>query len=176
VTSARPANFTLQLRLPAWCAAAQVRVNGESVDTATAERGYLAIQREWQSGDVVQLDLPMPVERIYAHPAVRADIGRVALRRGPIVYCLEQMDQSAPLSQIVLPSDTPLVAHFVPELLGGVVVVEGAGAVLDAAGWEDRLYQPAPPTTKPSTIRAIPYYAWDNRSPGAMTVWLPVGR
>jgi DUF1680 family protein len=114
----------------------------------------------------------MAAERVYAHPAVAADVGSVALRRGPIVFCLEQADQAAPLQRLLLPPGAELVARFDPALLGGVVVLEGQGAALADAGWDDALYRAEPPAAEPCPIRAIPYAAWDNRAPGPMTVWV----
>jgi DUF1680 family protein len=168
-----PATFGLRLRLPHWCSAPRLTVNGAAIDLAgTLEGGYTHIRRTWQDGDAVALELPMPAERIYAHPDVRADVGCAALRRGPLVYCLEQADHAVPLHRVLLPAQAELTARFDPELLGGVVVLEGRGAALADAGWDDVLYRTTPPETEPCDIRAIPYYAWDNRTPGPMTVWL----
>jgi hypothetical protein len=169
----RPASFGLRLRLPGWCAAPQVHVNGAKVDvSAASEAGYLRIAREWQDGDQVALDLPMPVERVYAHPAVVANAGQVALRRGPLVYCLEQVDHSVPLHRIALPEMADLTPRFAPDLLGGMVVLGGSGVALDDAGWDGVLYRSDRPTTQPCSITAIPYYAWDHREPGPMRVWI----
>lgn len=168
-----PATFTLRLRLPGWCSAPRLTLNGEPVDlTSALEGGYARISRVWRDGDVVSLELPMPAERVYAHPDVRADVSCAALRRGPLVYCLEQVDHTMPLRRVLLPPQADLTARFEAELLGGVVVLEGNGTVLADAGWEDTLYRTAPPETRPCAIRAIPYYAWDNRTPGPMTVWV----
>jgi DUF1680 family protein len=93
--------FTLALRIPGWAKGASVRVNGQSVPMET-EQGYLKLHRNWAKGDVVDLMLPMAPERIYAHPAVRQDLGRVALRRGPLVYCVEQQDINSPVAQVRL--------------------------------------------------------------------------
>ncbi len=168
-----PATFGLRLRLPGWCRAPKLAVNGVAADLdAVVESGYALISRTWQDGDTVTLELPMPVERVYAHPAVAADIGSVALRRGPLVYCLEQADHSAPLPRVLLPAEAELRARFDPELLGGVVVIEGQGAALADAGWEEALYRSNRPAAQPCPISAIPYFLWDNRAPGPMTVWL----
>jgi DUF1680 family protein len=175
VESDGPATFALRLRLPAWCPAPRVAVNGDPVASAAGPDGYLRLEREWLPGDVVTLDLPMPVERLYAHPAVRADVGQVALRRGPMVYCVEQADHSAPVSRLVLPAGAELAAREAPELLGGVVVLEGTAAALSDAGWEGSLYRTNRPSAEPVALRAIPYFAWDNRTAGAMMVWLPEG-
>jgi hypothetical protein len=168
-----PTTFGLRLRLPGWCSAPRLTLNGEMMNLADAvENGYGSINRTWQNGDTVVLDLPMPVERVYAHPDVRADVGSTALRRGPLVYCLEQMDHTVPLHRMVLPAQATLTARFDENLLGGVVVLEGQGAALRDAGWNDTLYRTTLPETEPCDIRAIPYYAWDNRESGSMQVWL----
>jgi hypothetical protein len=168
----RPATFGLRLRIPGWCRAARVAVNETPVEIAP-ERGYVRLEREWQSGDRVTLDLALPVERVYAHPDVRQDVGCVALQRGPLVYCLEQADHAVPLHRILLPRGAELTAQFAPDVLGGVVVVHGEGLVADAAGWAGTLYRAQPPTLSPCQLTAVPYYAWDNRQPGGMRVWLP---
>ena len=122
----RPARFTLALRIPGWCRGAKLSVNGKPVALARIVRkGYAHVERRWMPGDVVTLDLPMPVERIEANPEVRQDCGRVALRRGPVVYCLEQVDNGPRLNDIVLPRDAALKAVFRPDLLGGVAVITG---------------------------------------------------
>ena len=86
-----PAAFDLKLRIPGWAKSATAAVNGESI-ALTATNGYATIHRVWREGDVVTLDLKMPAERLYAHPNVRMDVGRAALRRGPLIYCVEEAD------------------------------------------------------------------------------------
>ncbi len=169
---AAPAKFDLRLRVPGWCEGAAVSVNGTPVTAPRRERGYLVLSREWRSGDAVELDLPLPVRRVTANPQVKDDRGCVALQRGPIVYCLEACDNPAPLSTLYLPLDADLVAQKQPALLDGVVVVKGRAEVAPAQDWQRTLYQAAPPVRR-VPIQAIPYYAWDNRQPGAMQVWLP---
>jgi DUF1680 family protein len=126
----------------------------------------------WQPGDVVDLTLSMPVERLQAHPRVRANSGRVALQRGPLVYCLEEVDNGPDLNAIVLPRDTTLTAEVDEELLEGVVVITGPARRRDLSDWENRLYQRAQAQSKSVAIKAIPYYAWANRSQGEMLVWI----
>jgi DUF1680 family protein len=167
----RPAEFGLRLRVPGWCSAPALAINGAPVNPAI-ESGYLRIERTWRDGDQIALDLPMPIERVYAHPAVAADLGHVALRRGPLVYCLEQADHAMPLDRIALPDTAELTHVYEPDLLGGVVTIGGTAAAADDAGWEDLLYRTSPPSARPCALRAIPYYAWDNRAPGAMRVWV----
>jgi hypothetical protein len=176
VTPEQPATFGLRLRIPAWCRSAGVRVNGVTVNPADLmAQGYVRLERLWQPGDVVTLDLAMPVERLSAHPDVQADQGCVTLQRGPLIYCLEQCDHAEPLHRLTLPSTAALTNHVEPGLLGGVVVLRGSAAALVDTDWTDTLYRPQPPATRPVPLTAIPYYAWGNREPGAMRVWLPAG-
>jgi DUF1680 family protein len=169
----QPAEFGLRLRIPGWCRAPRLSVNGQAVDLAPqTERGYAYVARTWQDGDTVTLELPMAVERVYAHPAVRADIGSVALQRGPLMYCVEQADHALPVEQIALPVSAELTPRFAPDLLCGVTVIEGPAVAVDASGWEGTLYRTEAPATQPARLVAIPYYAWDHRQPGAMRVWI----
>ena len=169
-----PAAFALKLRLPGWCRAARLSVNGTGVQlNAPTDHGYITVERVWQAGDRVTLALEMPVERVYAHPQVGQDVGAVALQRGPLVYCVEQADQRDPVPQLRLPAGAALASHFEPDLLGGVVVVTGEALAVDDADWDGQLYRAQAPRLRPTTLKAIPYYAWDNRAPGAMQVWLP---
>lgn len=173
VAPERPATFGLRLRIPGWCNSASVTLNGAAVNlTDRLEQGYARLERLWQPGDVVKLDLSMPIERLSAHPEIQVDQGHVALQRGPLIYCLEQCDQTEPLHRLVLPPAAVLTSQFEPDLLGGVVVLRGTAAALDDADWVDTLYRPHPPATRPAPLMAIPYYAWANREPGAMQVWL----
>ena len=167
--------FTLKLRIPGWVREASARINGAGIDVAGAvKNGYLEIRRMWNPGDVVDLDLPMPIERIYAHPNVKMDIGRTALKRGPLVYCAEQVDNpSVGVDRIRLPRDAKVTPKERSDLFDGIVTVvaEGKMAVID--GWNDELYRPAPPEETAATWTAVPYYLWANREPGRMLVWIP---
>ncbi|NPV46476.1 MAG: glycoside hydrolase family 127 protein [Armatimonadetes bacterium] len=170
---AEPATFALNLRLPDWCAGATLTVDGEPVDIAANSRqGYLHLDRTWTGDEVIELTLPMPVQRVYAHPAVRADAGLVALQRGPVVYCLEAADNPWPLHRVVLPRDATCSVRYAPDLLGGVTVIEAEGLVEVPGDWEGKLYSATPDTLQPARLTAIPYCTWDNREPGAMRVWL----
>lgn len=173
VHPARPATFTLALRLPGWCRGARLTVAGTPQDVQPLlRRGYIHLARRWQPGDVVEWTLPMPIECVYAHPAVRADAGRVALQRGPLVYCLEEADNGPLLHDLALPREAELRATWEPELLGGVVTLSGRALRRDPAGWENALYRPNVHATRAVAIKAIPYYAWANRGAGEMLVWL----
>lgn len=154
--------FDLALRVPSWCEGITFKVNGKAA-SEKMDKGYARIARTWQPGDVVEIDMPMPVKRVYADPRVEADRGRVALQRGPIVYCLEGIDHEGKVLDIMLPKDAKLTPEKRPDLLGGVTVITGTGKrVRDGKPAEN------------VKITAIPFYAWDNRQPsGEMVVWLP---
>lgn len=169
----QPSRFTLRLRIPGWCSNAAISVNGESVDLqACSIKGYAAIDREWKNGDEVRLGLTMPVDRLYAHPAVSEDGGRVALRRGPVVYCVEETDLGSEPQRLRLPASAELSSRYDADLLGGATVLEGVALEAVVADWEGALYRTSRPALKPRPFKAIPYHLWANRDVGAMAIWL----
>lgn len=164
--------FTLALRIPGWAKGAVVKVNGEVVDhVPLMKNGYVYLNRSWKEKDQVELSLPMTVERMQSSPLVRQNVGKVALQRGPVVYCLEQVDNGENLHGILLPRNTELKAEFVPQLLDGVVVIKAEAERIVQSSWNS-LYRPADEQTTPVEITAVPYYAWCNRQPGEMLVWI----
>ncbi len=170
--------WQLSLRVPGWCEGATVRVNGQNIDQPLAGGTYVTVERSWQSGDEVRLDLPMLPRYIKSHPRVDAVRGCLAIERGPIVYCLEDVDQDPDLTlrDVCVTADAALQSIWREDLLGGVTVVEVEGAVVDTKPWLDRLYQPVTLQNRlagKATLTAVPYYAWPNRGPGAMRVWIP---
>jgi DUF1680 family protein len=164
--------FTLRLRVPGFAREAKARINGAGIDVGgNLVRGYLEIRRTWNPGDVVDLDLSMAAERIYAHPDVAADRGRVALKRGPLVYCFEEADNPT-LRQIRLPASAALDIAEREDLLGGVRVISVAGSVAATISPDGPLYRNERPPAKPVTWTALPYFMWGNRQAGAMQVWV----
>ena len=164
--------WTLALRIPAWCRRARLAVNDAEIEVSSVLRsGYANITRTWHPGDVVTLVLDMPVELVEAHPAVHEAAGKVALRRGPLIYCLEEVDNGPHLDDLALLTGVPLRAEFVPHLLGGVVLITGQAR---RRKWDDpsELYRPAPSGTDIVPIKAVPFYARANRQPGEMIVWM----
>jgi DUF1680 family protein len=169
----QPAEFTLHLRIPGWCRAAALQVNGDALNLRDITHdGYAAVRRTWRKGDRVQLDLEMSVDRLYANPEVRQDVGRVALARGPLIYCVEETDNKGQLHRIVLPATAAIEAHDRPDLLGGVVTLSAVARKDAAENWEAGLYRTDPPVTDATKLTAVPYFAWDNRESGEMLVWL----
>ena len=169
----RPGAWTLALRIPGWCTKAVLKVNGTVVTpTNNIRKGYAVIKRTWAPGDSVELDLAMPVERIEAHPAARQTAGCVALQRGPLVYCFEQVDNGPDLADFVLPRTAKLSTKPDSQLPGNAVVITANALKRSRAEWNTALYRPACSALVPVTITAIPFYLWANRSPGEMRVWI----
>ncbi len=172
-----PAEFALKLRIPGWVreGEAKLSVNGTPVDVAAnTTNGYVAVRRQWAKGDAVSLELPMRVERIYANPQVRQDVGRVALRRGPFIYCAEAADNSAgPVTATRLVRESAVTAVERQDLFDGIVTLTAAGRTARLDEWGAALYANEPPRETSVTVTAIPYFLWSNRGSGAMSVWLP---
>jgi hypothetical protein len=178
LTPAQATDFTFYVRIPGWAASARVAVNGNSVAASPAGQ-YLPIRRRWKPGDILTLNFPMSTEVIASNPRVSEDTGRVAVRRGPLVYCMEELDQSGvALSDVsIRVGEQPgkeFQDEYAADLLDGVVVLRHNGAAYEATSGEELLYAPvssAPPKTRSAKLTLIPYYAWANRQPTAMQVW-----
>ena len=142
-----------------------IAVNGRAQRVRTA-RGFASIQRTWEKGDVIELTLPMPVRRVVADERVRDDEERVALARGPLVYCAEWPDNNGHALNLVVADRARFTSEFDRRLLNGVQVVTGAVTALHRSS-TGRIQE------QPQRLVAIPYYAWANRGAGEMQVWLP---
>jgi DUF1680 family protein len=178
----KPTDFTINLRIPGWARGeavpgnlyqfadqsdepATLKLNAQQVPVTT-ESGYVSLKRTWKDGDMVELNLPMPVRRLKANQNVQADRGRVALQRGPLVYCAEWPDNpGGKVRNLLLPDDARLTSEFQPALLNGVQVIKGK-AVSVSRDDNGRL------THTEQTFQAIPYFAWANRGRGQMAVWI----
>jgi DUF1680 family protein len=175
-----PGELALNVRIPGWTQGKPVpgdlyaymdqpvdpvtlKVNGKD-EALHLSKGFASIKRQWRKGDAVEITLPMAIRRVLAKEEVKEDTGLVALERGPLVYCLEGADNEHVFS-MVLPDDANLVAQRRDGLLGGITVIQGGVrlAVKDEAGKA---------ITQQAAMLAIPYYAWCNRGPNEMTVWL----
>ena len=183
VSSAPDADASIAIRVPGWCDGPTLAVNGERVDiTSVRKRGYAVLTRRWQPGDRIEVDLPMPVRTIRADPRVKAAYGRVAVQRGPLVYCLEEADNGAGLHTVALASEPGFQVAHRDDMLGGVSVITCAGSSAGtgtSASDESPapLYRPAAtaPLRAAAELTFIPYYAWANREPGEMVVWVLPG-
>jgi DUF1680 family protein len=183
VTETAAAPWTLSLRVPAWCHGAAVSVNGEAVEAAPDERGYLGLSRAWRVGDEVALALPMPLRFTVAHPAVDAVRGAVAIERGPVVYCFESPDQAdgVDLNHVELRVDRLMTEELRDDLLGqAVVMARVAGVARDDSGWGGSgwatLGEEPAAAGRDVELVAVPYHLWANRGPSVMRIFMPIWR
>lgn len=167
----KPTDFSIGLRIPAWCRKWSVKVNGKD-HAYEMRKGYCVLRRYW-GNDTFELDLDMPVVRMEARPEVREDCGRVALQRGPVVYCVEEADNGKGVNDISVPE------RFDYTLLRGVdgvdekaVAVAFTGFRRNVADWRSGLYRPAQSGLEPMNVVAVPYFLWGNRGFGEMLVWM----
>lgn len=170
----RQKDFTLKLRIPAWCSDAKITVNGEAVNTDIKSESYAAITRTWEKGDVVRLEMPMETKLVEANPLVEECRGQVAVQRGPIIYCLESNDLNGiDIDNIAIPVD----AKFVPvetNIEGSrIMALETEAVNRSEKSWNNTLYREVSKDKNKVKIRLIPYYAWGNRGKSEMTVWIP---
>ncbi len=163
---------TLFLRLPAWSARPTLTLNGDE-QPVELENGYAKVSRAWQTNDRLEIDFDLPIRKQYARYEVQSDRGRLALSRGPLIYCLEEADNGKDLDTFVVSDQAEFAPVTDPNVLDGLPAVEGPA--LHESVCSTALYQSAPPTTEPARILAIPYFAWANRAPGEMQVWLRRG-
>jgi len=178
-----PAEFSVFLRIPAWTKTARVTVNGEPIQGDPKPGEYFPIHRRWNARDTIRLALDMTPRLVVANPRVREDLGRVAVERGPLVYCLEQLDQGGQESifDVSLPvgpdPGQEFTAEFRPEMLGGILVFRHKGIATPKPLAAEPLYQTFEKALrkpgKEVQLTFIPYYAWANRAPAAMEVWVP---
>jgi len=179
VIPAEATEFTFFLRVPGWADHAQVAVNSKAVAGATPGQ-YFPIRRRWSPGDVIQLKVEVVPQVIAANPRVADDSGRVAIQRGPLIYCLEEIDQPSGISLsdvAVNPGRRPaeqFQTEFKNDLLGGMVVLHHTGAVYQRGAAEKLLYSRYGGdslSTQKTPLTFIPYYAWANRQATSMQVW-----
>ena len=182
VAPAQPSDFTFHLRIPGWANSAQVSVNNRSISGIKPGQ-YLPIERKWSAGDVIRLHMEMPPQVIQANPRVIDDAGRVAVQRGPLVYCLEELDQPDGVSLVNVALDLAnageeqFQSQLQADLLGGVVVLRHAGRAFDNDAGDKTLYSAysgAKATSRRIPLTFIPYYAWANRQATSMQVWTPL--
>jgi hypothetical protein len=180
ISTIKPVYFALKIRIPGWAMEEAIPsslytfqsnatpnkllilVNGKAVEYQM-ENGYAVIMRDWKKNDQVQLDLPMDVRRVYANENVKSDIGKVALQRGPLMYCAEWVDNDDQVANYVLPKNSVFTTQFQPELLNGIMTIQAMASKVELENNEVH--------TVPKKMTAIPYYAWANRGKGDMTVW-----
>jgi len=173
VKPAKPFSFDLMLRVPGWASKWSVKLNGRRLAKPETVNGYLKISRLWKAGDKVELDLDMQPVAVEGHPSVRFNTGRVAIMRGPLVFCIEEGDNGKDLNDIRIDLSKPLKARFDKALFDGVPVVEGSAFRSKPEDWNKALYKAADakPKLKRVKFKAIPYNRWANRGAGEMQIW-----
>jgi len=181
ITESGKSPWILSIRIPEWSHDPVLSINGKVLREVQLEKGYLVLDRTWQVGDVVELDLRLEAVLVGSNPRIDATRGCFAIQRGPIIYCLEDKDQEIKgrLLDVEIDKDGPLSTRWEGDLLEGVMVVEASGQLIDSGSWRGHLYQPAALPVQaihhPIRLVAIPYYAWANRIIGGMRVWIPYG-
>ena len=145
----------MRLRIPGWCKSYVIKVNGAEVNPEV-ESGYAVLPGRWKDGDVIELDMDMPVELVAADPRTKEDEGMRAVQRGPLVYCIEEVDNKDGFDELAISEDAEFTTAFQKDLLKGVVTIDAK-----ACG---------------KTLKYIPYYSWDNREAGKMKVWVPLAQ
>lgn len=174
-----PATETsIYLRIPGWCKKASIKINGkiQAVETKTGE--YARIKRIWKAGDIISLELDMPAVLVESNPLVEETRNQVAVKRGPLVYCLESADlpNKDRLQSILLPASINLQAVATTIAGQKLMSLKGTALLRQSDTWNNTLYKELNTTTKPVSIQLIPYYAWANRGRADMSVWLPLSR
>jgi len=144
----------------------EIKLNGQPVDY-TMEKGYASLNRKWTKGDVVEVHLPMDVKLVKANSNLKDDIGKVAVERGPLVYCAEWVDNNGKTSNIVLPTNASFTSQPENNLLNGIEIVKTTAPVIEISKDGKGI------STVNKTITLIPYYAWANRGDGEMMIWFP---
>ena len=167
----------VNLRVPGWADGVQISVNGQSTGDVRAGT-YAELNQTWRRGDLIEMNIPLRVRKMKAHPWVEEVTNQVAIMRGPLVYCLESADlpEGVSVSEIHIGSNTDLVPRFEPDSLGGLVVLEGQARRVVEPSLKKALYLEAGfESIEPIDIQMIPYYAWNNRGISEMSIWLPRG-
>nr|WP_283813326.1 beta-L-arabinofuranosidase domain-containing protein [Bradyrhizobium sp. Leo121] len=173
VESAHPIAHTLALRLPEWCSAPAVSLNGEPVH-CESRKGYLHIHRTWRQGDRVKLSLPMQVRRVYGHPQLRNLAGKVAIQRGPLMYCVEEADNGPELHNLWLPAESRFSLVEGTGLFDKILLQADGSRLQHTHSEETALcqYDKVPGQLQPQRLTFIPWFSWANRGEGEMRIWI----
>ena len=183
INPAAEQNFNLLVRIPGWAqntaipsdlysfasnasTPVNITINGTPVDY-TMKNGYAVLNKAWKKGDVVAVNLPMEVRRVVANAKVKDDIGKIALQRGPLMYCAEWPDNNGKAANIIVYANASFTTSYKPGMLNGIEILQSDVPVVNIDAAANSI------STSTQTFTAIPYYAWANRGKGEMTVWFP---
>jgi DUF1680 family protein len=172
-----PANeLAMHLRIPGWCKRSTIRINAVQVPVKNGD-GYATIKRRWKKGDRIELVLDMPAVLLESNPLVEETKNQVAVKRGPVIYCLESPDlPQQKVFDVVIPASIRLTPVAMKLDKGNIMALTGQAQLEQHNNWGNTLYKELNTTLKPVAIKLIPYYAWANRGQSDMTVWMPVKR
>ncbi|GAB3917596.1 glycoside hydrolase family 127 protein [Mucilaginibacter boryungensis] len=174
-----PANaFSMFFRIPGWCNDASLTVNGKAVNASLISGEYAEVNRNWKSGDKVELDLPMSAKLMESNPLVEETRNQVAVKRGPIVYCLESVDlpQGQKIFNVALPAKIDLKPELIQIDGSNIMALTGKADLRNEANWKNQLYKEVSNDKQSVNIRLVPYYAWGNRGHVDMETWIPLDR
>jgi DUF1680 family protein len=173
-----PAEFSIFLRIPGWATEANILVNGKNQTLVAKPATYAELSRKWEKGDQIELVLPMEAQLIEANPLVEEARNQIAVKRGPVVYCIESADIGAShnIFDFIIPADIPFNPKPVTISNSKLFALEGKVMLMPNESWNGQLYRPVSRKKEMTTIRLVPYYAWGNRGKGDMSVWLPVSK
>ncbi len=165
--------FSVYLRIPGWSEGTTITVNNEKIDDEVVSASYSKISRKWKKGDVIELNIPMPVQLMQGNPLVEEVKNQVAVKRGPVVYCLETDDLSkkVDINTIVLDIDSEFTMNNINISNRNLVGIK-TQAFVEKTNWEKALYKPITKDKEQLEINLVPYFSWGNRTKGEMTVWL----
>ncbi len=182
INTAKPNSFNILVRIPGWAqntaipsdlykyesstsSKPGIKINGQKIDY-NIQHGYAVIKRTWKKNDLVEVDLLMEVKRVVANENVKSDIGKVALQRGPIMYCAEWVDNNSKTTNLIIPANTVFTSEFNPAILNGVMTLKAQVPAVIITNNDNS-------STQKQSFTAIPYYSWANRGKGEMTLWFP---
>lgn len=170
----KSSDFIMAFRIPDWCYSYSVKVNDEKAEYKIIN-GYISILRDWNTSDTIEINFEMEIQEIVANPNIKDDLGKVAIQRGPFIYCLEEVDNGENLHLIKLLKSSRYEYEFDSKLLGGVgkIKTKAKKLIIDNS-WEGQLYRSdrKSPIYEECEITFVPYYSWANRSVGEMRVFI----
>ncbi|MBB3699945.1 glycoside hydrolase family 127 protein [Flammeovirga yaeyamensis] len=177
VEKAKKKPFDMMLRIPDWAHGTTVKVNGEAVESEVVAGKFTTVNRKWKKGDIITIDMPMDVKLVEANPLVEEARNQVAVRRGPIVYCVETPDlpEGSKILDVYIKGGAPLKVNYEKDFLGGVATIEAPILIRKDQSIEASMYSTvSKPEFTESTIKMVPYFSWSNRGESEMTVFMPV--
>lgn len=167
--------FDVQMRIPEWAKGSTIKVNGEAVDAEVVAGSYVTLERAWRKGDEITLSMPMDIKLLEGNPLIEEVRNQVAVKRGPVVYCVETADipKDASILDVYFPVKSELTATYKPDFLGGITTINGQMKVRKDKN-EEMYNEMSAPQFDSYDAQLVPYYAWANRGSAEMSVWLPI--